>query len=111
MYPLDVSLIIGKPQLCFLSKVVSEVSWLWHRKLAHLNFRYINNMVTGELVHGLPILKFSNDTLCPACECGKHVKASHPLIMDSSISEPLELLHMDLCGPSIVASLHHKNIY
>lgn len=38
MYPLDVSLIIGKPQLCILSKVVFEVSWLWHRKLAHLNF-------------------------------------------------------------------------
>ena len=108
MYPLDVSLIIGKPQLCFLSKVVSEVSWLWHRKLAHLNFRYINNLVTGELVRGLPILKFSNDTLCPACECGKQSKASHPLIMDSSISEPLELLHIDLCGPSTVASLHHK---
>ena len=25
MYPLDVSLIIGKPQLCFLSKAISDV--------------------------------------------------------------------------------------
>lgn len=28
IYPLDVSLIIGKPQICFLSKEVYEVSWL-----------------------------------------------------------------------------------
>ncbi|CAH1432412.1 unnamed protein product [Lactuca virosa] len=53
-------------------------------------------------------LKFSNDTLCPACECGKKSKASHPMVIDSSIYEPLELLHIDLCGPSTIASLHHK---
>lgn len=29
MYPINVSLIIGRPQLCFLSKEVSEFSWLW----------------------------------------------------------------------------------
>lgn len=108
MYPLDVSLIIGKPQLCLLSKAVSEVSWLWDHMLALLNFRYINTLVTGELVGGLPILKFNNDTLCPACECGKQSKASHPMVIDSSISEPLELLHIDPYGPSTEASLHHK---
>lgn len=82
MYPLDVSLIIGKPQLCFLSKAVSEVSWLWHHKLTHLNFIYINNLVTEELVCGLPILKYNNDTLCPAYECGRQTKCSHPMIVD-----------------------------
>lgn len=30
------------------------------------------------------------------------------MVIDSSISEPLELLHIDLYGPSTVASLHHK---
>lgn len=71
MYPLYVSLIISKPQLCFLSKVVSEESWLWHRKIAHLNSWYINNLVTGEMVQGLPILKFDNETIFSACECDK----------------------------------------
>lgn len=108
MYPLDVSLIIGKPQLCFLSKAVSEVSWLWHRKLAHMNFRYINKLVTGQLVWGLPILQFNYDTLCPVSECGKQTKESHPLIINSSIVEPLELIHIDLYGPSTVVNLHHK---
>ena len=31
-----------------------------------------------------------------------------PMVIDSSISEPLELLHIDLYGPSTVASLHDK---
>ncbi|TLX67722.1 hypothetical protein E9993_23260, partial [Labilibacter sediminis] len=54
MFPLDISLMVGKPQICLLSKAMSEVSWLWHRRLAHLNFRYMNNLVTGEMVRGLP---------------------------------------------------------
>ncbi|KAI3739575.1 hypothetical protein L2E82_29984 [Cichorium intybus] len=35
-------------------------------------------------------------------------KKAHKSITDSSISHPLELLHIDLCGPSVVASLNHK---
>ncbi|KAI3510737.1 hypothetical protein L1887_17870 [Cichorium endivia] len=38
MFPLDISMFLRKPRLCLLSKANSEVSWLWHRKLAHLNF-------------------------------------------------------------------------
>ena len=102
MFPLDISLMIGKPQLCLLSRAMTEVSWLWHRKLAHLNFRYINNLVVGEMVRGLPLLKFDNDTLCSACEYGKQSRGSHLLVSDSSITEPLQLLHIDLCGPSTV---------
>ena len=65
-------------------------------------------MVTEELVCGLPILKYNNDTLCLACKRGKQTKGSHPLVIDSLISGPLELLHIDLHGPYTIASLHHK---
>ena len=108
MYPLNIQMIVGKPQLCFLSKAVNDVSWLWHRRLCHLNFRFINDLVTGEKVRGLPLLRFDNDTLCAACECGKQSKKRHPMVVHSSITEPLQLLHIDLCGPSAVASLHKK---
>ena len=30
------------------------------------------------------------------------------MVIDSSIFDPLELLHIDLFSPSTVASLHHK---
>lgn len=56
IFPLDISLVIGKPYLCFLSKAVSEVSWLWYQELAHLSFRYIDNLVTVDTVQGLNFL-------------------------------------------------------
>lgn len=97
MYPLAMQMIIRKPQLCFLSRVVSDLSWLWNMRLYHLNFKYINRLVTGEMVRGLPLLKFDNDTLCATCECGKQAKKRHPSIVESSISKPLKLLHVDFC--------------
>ena len=38
MYPLDINLFVGKPQLCLLSKAAYDDSWLWHLLPAHLNF-------------------------------------------------------------------------
>ncbi|KAI3499670.1 hypothetical protein L1887_35474 [Cichorium endivia] len=108
MFPLDITMCPGKPRLCLLTKAHSEISWLWHRKLAHLNFRYMNQLVTEEMVRGLPLLRFDNENLCAACTFGKQKKKPHKTITDSSITRPLELLHMDLCGPSTVASINHK---
>ncbi|KAI3505855.1 hypothetical protein L1887_28162 [Cichorium endivia] len=108
MFPLDITMCPGKPRLCLLTKAYSEISWLWHRKLAHLNFRYMNQLVTEEMVRGLPLLRFDNENLCAACAFGKQKKKPHKTISDSSITRPLELLHMDLYGPSTVASINHK---
>nr|GEV17789.1 hypothetical protein [Tanacetum cinerariifolium] len=56
-----------------LSFVLSEVfkvsknkSWLWHRRLNHLNFSTINDLARKDLVRGLPRLKFEKDHLCSA---------------------------------------------
>ena len=86
----------------------ADVSWLWHRKLAHLNFKSINALVKGEMVKGLPAVSFDNDTLCPACECGKAKRKSHPPLKEKNVTEPLALLHMELIGPSSVESLNRK---
>lgn len=101
-------MILGKPQICFLTKAAPNVYWLWHRRLAHLNLRYMNDLVFGEMVCSLPLLEFENDYLCVACECGKQSKKGHPVLIKKSISEPYELFHGDLCGSSTVESLHHK---
>ena len=108
MYPLDLKMVTGQPQLCLLAKADSADSWLWHRRLCHLKFRYINDLVSGEMVRGLPLMRYDCDHLCAACECGKQTKVPHFVIPEKSISDPLELLHIDLCGPSTVQSLHHK---
>ena len=39
MYPLNLNPIKGKPAICLLTKAHSDESWLWHRRLSHLNFK------------------------------------------------------------------------
>lgn len=98
----------GKPHIRFLTKLFSDVSWLGCRRLADLNFRYMNDLFSGDMVRGLPILKFDNDHLCAACEYGKESKKCHLVLTEKSIFEPLKLLHIDLCGPVAAESLHYK---
>ncbi|KAI3758285.1 hypothetical protein L6452_05844 [Arctium lappa] len=85
-------------------------SWLWHRRLSHLNFRYINKLVSGKLVKRLPELKFEREHLCAACEQGKMKRAPHKPKPkpEPSTNSPLELLHMDLCGPLRTQNLGGK---
>ncbi|GJW09877.1 ribonuclease H-like domain-containing protein [Tanacetum coccineum] len=45
---------------------------------------------------------FLNDHTCVACQKGKQHKASCKAKSESSISQPLQLLHMDLFGPTTV---------
>ena len=85
---------------CFYSKASAEDSWLWHKKLSHLNFKTMNSLVKRELVRGLPQMEFCKEGLCEACEKGKSKKASHRSKDMTNISEPLQLIHMDLFWPS-----------
>ncbi|GJV89011.1 retrovirus-related pol polyprotein from transposon TNT 1-94 [Tanacetum coccineum] len=94
--------------VCLLSKATSTKSWLWHRRLSHLNFDTINDLTKNDLVDGLPKFKYSKDHLCSACEQGKRKKSSNPPKLVSSTHSKLELLHMDLCGPIRVATINRK---
>ena len=71
MYPLNLKLFKGKPSICLLTKSSSGDCWLWHRTLCHLNFKDINKLVQGDLVRGLPLLKFEKEHLCVPCELRK----------------------------------------
>ncbi|GJS28772.1 integrase, catalytic region, zinc finger, CCHC-type containing protein [Tanacetum coccineum] len=48
----------------------STKSWLWHRRLNHLNFGTLNELARNNLVRGLPMLKYDKDHLCPSCQLG-----------------------------------------
>ena len=39
---------------CLLSKASVDDSWIWHKKLPHLNFKAMNLLVQKDLVRGLP---------------------------------------------------------
>ncbi|GJR85982.1 retrovirus-related pol polyprotein from transposon TNT 1-94 [Tanacetum coccineum] len=78
LYTISISDMSTSSPVCLMSKSTSTKSWLWHRRLSHLNFDTINNLTRLDLVDGLPKFKYGNDHLCPACERGKSKKASHP---------------------------------
>ncbi|GJS11966.1 retrovirus-related pol polyprotein from transposon TNT 1-94 [Tanacetum coccineum] len=94
--------------ICLLSKSSKSKSWLWHRRLNHLNFGTINDLARKDLVRGLPRLKFEKDHLCSACQLGKSKKFSHKPKSKNTNMEVLHTLHMDLCGPMRVQSINGK---
>ncbi|GJT00821.1 retrovirus-related pol polyprotein from transposon TNT 1-94 [Tanacetum coccineum] len=108
LYTISISDMAASSPVCLMSKATSTKSWLWHRRLSHLNFGTINDLTRLDLVDGLPKFKYGKDHLCSACERGKSKKASHPLKLVPSDHSKLELLHMDLCGPMRVASINGK---
>ncbi|KAI3665167.1 hypothetical protein L6452_43788 [Arctium lappa] len=65
-------------------------------------------LVTGNLVKGLPELKYVKEHLCAACEIGKMKRAAHKSKTEPSTSSTLELLHMDRCGPIRTQSINDK---
>ncbi|GJT44770.1 putative ribonuclease H-like domain-containing protein [Tanacetum coccineum] len=93
---------------CFFAKATIDESKLWHRMLGHVNFKTMNKLVKGNLVRGLPSKIFENDHTCVAYQKGKQHKASCKAKLVSSISQPLQMLHMDLFGPTSVRSINHK---
>ncbi|GJV01851.1 putative ribonuclease H-like domain-containing protein [Tanacetum coccineum] len=93
---------------CLIAKAIVDESNKWYRRLGHVNFKNLNKLMKGNLVRGLPSKIFQNDHTCVACQKGKQHKASCKAKLVSSISQPLQLLHMDLFGPTFVRSINHK---
>ncbi|GJR18865.1 retrovirus-related pol polyprotein from transposon TNT 1-94 [Tanacetum coccineum] len=94
--------------ICLLSKASNTKSWLWHRRLSHLNFGTLNKLAKDGLARGIPKLKFKKDHLCSACALGKSKKSSHQPKAKDTNQEKLYLLHMDICGPMRVESINRK---
>ncbi|GJY86927.1 retrovirus-related pol polyprotein from transposon TNT 1-94 [Tanacetum coccineum] len=74
LYTISVEDMMKSSPICLLSKASKNKSWLWHRRLNHLNFGTINDLARKDLVRGLPRLKFEKDHLCSACQLGKSKK-------------------------------------
>ncbi|GJY75136.1 putative ribonuclease H-like domain-containing protein, partial [Tanacetum coccineum] len=90
MYSFDLKNVVPSGDLtCLFAKATIDESKLWHRRLGHVNFKTMNKLVKGNLK-------------------GKQHKASCKAKLVSSISQPLQMLHMDLFGPTSVRSINHK---
>lgn len=84
-------------------------SWLWHRRLGHLNFQSLKHLQDNDMVHGLPLIQEASE-ICEGCAVGKQHRDSFPKEKAWRASKPLELIHLDVCGPMKVAT-HGGNRY
>ncbi|GJT07460.1 putative ribonuclease H-like domain-containing protein [Tanacetum coccineum] len=85
MYSIDLKNIVPQGSLtCLFAKATPDESNLWHRRLGHVNFKTMNKLK------------------------GKQHRASCKTKIVSLISQPLQILHMDLFGPTFVKSLMKK---
>ncbi|GJV59967.1 retrovirus-related pol polyprotein from transposon TNT 1-94 [Tanacetum coccineum] len=99
LYTIPVEDMMKSSPICVLSKAFKNKSWLWHRRLNHLNFGNINDLARKDLVRGLPRLKFEKEHLCFACQLGKSKKHTHSPKTENTNLEVLNTLYMNLCGP------------
>ncbi|GKA92100.1 integrase, catalytic region, zinc finger, CCHC-type containing protein [Tanacetum coccineum] len=81
LYTISLDDMLKTSLICLLSNASKTKSWLWHRRLSHINFE---------------------------CALGKSEKSSHQPKAEDTKQEKLYLLHMDLCGSMRVESINGK---
>nr|GEV67257.1 integrase, catalytic region, zinc finger, CCHC-type, peptidase aspartic, catalytic [Tanacetum cinerariifolium] len=108
LYTLSLGDMMASSPMCLLSKASKTKSWLWHRRLSHLNFGSINHLDRQSLARGLPKLKFEKDHPCSVCAMGKSKKKTHKPKSKDTNQEKLYLLHMDLYRLMHIASNNGK---
>ncbi|VFQ77919.1 unnamed protein product [Cuscuta campestris] len=95
-------------EACLISKGDTNLLWLWHKRLSHLNFKTLNKLSKEGLVEGLPKAAFRKESICDACQKGKQVKSTFKAKSAPSTTRILSLIHMDLFGPVTPISLSGK---
>jgi len=93
-------------ETAFASSRGTETAQLWHERFGHLNYgglAQVVSMVDGISVPSSEFIE-AGKVLCEPCVQAKQPRAPFP-ISTSESTRPLQLVHMDLCGPLPVQSL------
>ncbi|GJZ24626.1 retrovirus-related pol polyprotein from transposon TNT 1-94 [Tanacetum coccineum] len=76
LYTISLQEMSSLTPIYFMAKASPTQAWLWHRRLSHLNFDYINLLSKKDVVIGLPKLKYVKDQPCSSCEVSKAKRSS-----------------------------------
>ncbi|GIL57256.1 hypothetical protein Vafri_12510 [Volvox africanus] len=84
------------------SESETEEAALWHRRLGHLGYNNLENLVKHDMVSGLNIsraaIKAAGNKVCEPCIYTKQTRGPFPSTGHKA-TKPLALVHMDVCGP------------
>nr|GEV48673.1 hypothetical protein [Tanacetum cinerariifolium] len=108
LYTISLQDLASSTPLYLMAKASPTQAWLWHQRLSHLNFDYINLLLKKDIVIGLPKFKYVKDQLCSSCELSTAKRSSFKSKVVPCLKGRLNLLHMDLCSPMRVASINGK---
>ena len=89
----------SSPQMAQLAAASPQ---LWHRRFGHLGYDNLAKMKKHEMVEGIGVsaadFQRAAATKCEVCIKAKQQRSTHP-VAQSRTQQPLQLLHMDVCGP------------
>lgn len=77
---------------------------LWHKRLAHLNSKYIDRLIKESLVENATKI-CKGEIECESCSVSKLTQKPHKIVEYEITSKPLELVYIDLCGPVTTDSI------
>src|SRR5207249_3312901 len=80
-------------------KSIETRTRLWHERYAHFNYAGLKKLEKSADVYGVE-LDGEPDIKCSPCERAKSTRASFKEMEHIRSERPLELLHMDVWGPS-----------
>ncbi|KAL4565728.1 hypothetical protein LXL04_029831 [Taraxacum kok-saghyz] len=82
-----------------ISEVTSDPTTnLWHKRFGHLHMKGLRTLAYRKMVKGLPILKASSK-LCIQCVEGKQSRDKFQRSSTWRATQPLQLIHSEICGP------------
>lgn len=70
----------------------------WHRRFGHLGVQNLKRLAKEQLVDGLDYDVLQDTDFCESCVEGKHHRAPFPSDGRKRATEPLGLVHSDVCG-------------
>ena len=77
----------------------------WHRRYGHLGVRTLQKLAKEKLVDGFDFNASRETSFCESCVEGKHHRSRFPVEGGKRSSEPLGLVHSDVCGKINARSL------
>ncbi len=88
--------------------VSKDTAELWHRRFGHLGYDNLFNLKKKNMVEGIPVpaehfMQQKKKPTCEECASAKQSRLSFPQ-SKTQTTRPLELVHMDVCGPMAVPS-------
>ena len=82
----------GYPEQALIYEIV-EPNELWHRRLAHVNYRAL--LIARKYVEGLLEIQAKHDGVCKGCAEGKNTKNKFPS-SENKAKGILEIIHSDV---------------